>query len=82
MPKKQTRERKAGVKPQRAKARTARPGKLEIPDQVWLNVETGRYYSDFAQGAPGTQVAIFSRVAEGKIELAYPESKKRSRKRR
>lgn len=72
---------KAGGKTQRGKARKARAGKTEAPDRCWMDLSTGKFYTDFDEGQPGTNVAIYQRVAIGAIELAYPLQKKGSRKR-
>ena len=71
---------KAGGKARRTKRRRAAAGEPEAPKRCWLDLSTGRFYTDFGSGKPGTEVAIYDRVAKGTISLAYPRQKKGSRK--
>jgi len=72
----------AAGKRQRGKARKATAGKQEVPAQVILDLRSGKFFTDPADGEPGMDVAIFRRESLGPIKLAYPKAKKRSRKRR
>ena len=65
---------------QRTKARKAPAGKRQAPDRCWLDLRTGKFYTDFASGRPGMEVAIYHRVAKGTISLAYSRQKKGARK--
>lgn len=67
-------------KRQRAKAGKAPGGEKEVPPRCWRDLSTGRFYTDFAEGKPGTGVAIYDLVAKGTINLAYPPGEKGSRK--
>jgi hypothetical protein len=69
-------------KTQLGKAQRAPAGKRKVPDRCWMDLKTGKFYTDFAEGHPGTKVVIFDRVADGTISLAYPQEKKGSRKRK
>jgi hypothetical protein len=72
----------AGHKAQRAKAPKAPAGKQEAPERCWMDLSTGKFHTDFESGQPGTEVAIYDRVAKGTISLAYPRQKKSARKQR
>jgi hypothetical protein len=37
-----------------------------------MDLSTGKFCTDFELGKPGTQVAIYRRVATGAVSLAYP----------
>ena len=63
---------KAGLNTRRTKTRKAAAAKLEVPDRCWMDLSTGKFCTDFDSGKPGTQVAIYQRVATGAISLAYP----------
>ena len=65
---------------ERAKARKAPAGRRQAPDRCWLDLKTGKFYTNFESGKPGTEVAIYDRVAKGTMSLAYPRQKKGSRK--
>jgi hypothetical protein len=67
-------------KTQRTEPPKAPARKGETPDRVWMDVSTGRFYEDPSSGKPGMKVAVYDRVAEGTISLAYPQNRKRSRK--
>ena len=56
----------------RTNRRKAAAGELEAPERCWMDLSTGRFCTDFELGKPGTQVAIYQRVATGAISLAYP----------
>lgn len=70
----------AGVKVQRAKAEKSPAGEHEAPRQVWMDFNCGEFNTDFASGKPGTEVAIYNRVAVGTINLDYPMGKNGSRR--
>ena len=70
----------AGSKTKRTRAPKAPAGERQVPDRCWLDLKTGKFYTDFGSGKPGTEVAIYDRVAKGTISLAYPRQKKGSRK--
>jgi hypothetical protein len=72
----------AAGKRQRGKARKAPAGKQEVPAQVIMDLRTRKVFTDWAEGEPGMEVAIFSRESMGPIKLAYPKAKKRSRGRK
>jgi hypothetical protein len=72
----------AGAKTQHSKARKGPAGKRQAPDRCWMDLKTGKFCTDFGSGKPGTEVAIYDRVAKGTISLAYPRQKKGSRKQR
>ena len=72
----------AGNKAPRAKAPKAPAGEPEAPERCWMELKTRKFYTDFESGKPGTEVAIYDRVAKGTICLAYPRQKKGSRKQR
>jgi hypothetical protein len=63
---------KARVKTQPSKKRKAAAGTPEAPKQCWMDLSTGKFCTDFGRGKPGTQVAIYRRVATGAIRLVYP----------
>jgi hypothetical protein len=70
----------AGGKTQRAKARKAPAGGSKAPERCWMDLTTGKFCTDFDSGKPGTEVAIYHRVAMGTISLAYPPEEKGSLK--
>jgi hypothetical protein len=70
----------AGNKAERAKAPKAPAGERQAPERCWLDLKTGKFYTNFESGKPGTEVAIYDRVAKGTMSLAYPRQKKGSRK--
>jgi len=72
----------AGGTTERAKARKRPAGVRQAPDRCWLDLKTGKFATDFGSGKPGTEVAIYHRVAKGTIALAYPRQKKGARKQR
>ncbi len=57
----------AGGKTQGAKARKAPTGEPKAPERCWMDLKTGQFHTDFDSGKPGTQVAIYHRVAMGTI---------------
>ena len=63
---------KAGGKIQHTKRRKAAAGEPEAPERCWMDLSTGKFCTDFELGKPGTQVAIYRRVATGAVSLAYP----------
>ncbi len=63
---------KAEGKRLRTNRRKAAAGEPEAPERCWMDLSTGRFCTDFELGKPGTQVAIYQRVATGAISLAYP----------
>jgi hypothetical protein len=63
---------KAEGKRLRTNRRKAAAGEHEAPERCWMDLSTGRFCTDFDSGKPGTQVAIYQRVATGAISLAYP----------
>lgn len=64
----------AGNKAQRARAPKAPVGEPQAPERAWMDLSTGKFYTDFESGKPGTQVAIYERTAVGAINLAYPQA--------
>jgi hypothetical protein len=54
--------------------RRAPAGKQKVPKRVWLDQNSGEFFTDFDAGRPGTQVAIYELVARGSINLAYPQA--------
>jgi hypothetical protein len=56
---------------QRARTRKGPAGKRQAPDRCWMDLKTRKFYTDFDAGRPGTEVAIYQRVAQGAISLAY-----------
>jgi hypothetical protein len=67
---------KAGGKAPRSKRRKAAAGIPEAPKRCWMDLSTGKFRTDFGRGKPGTQVAIYRRVATGVIRLAYPPQRR------
>ena len=63
---------KAEGKRLRTNRRKAAAGELEAPERCWMDLSTGKFCTDFELGKPGTQVAIYRRVATGAVSLAYP----------
>lgn len=70
----------AGGKTQRVQAQKASAGELEAPERCWMDLTTGKFFTDFALGKPGTKVAIFDLCGHGQHKSSLSSGKERLRK--